>query len=424
MPRNRFPLATRIPDALDLIAPRLGLSWDPGGDGRTVLRAAGGLFYNAPHVPIYEQSIMTNGGNPELSSSVTITTSGNAPAVADAFRSVGVDLASAPLGSLPVFTPQQLNQVVAPENRIGSTVYFVDPNFKLPRAAHFRVAVERQIAKGVLASLDFTNINTTRIARVRNINLEPPVPDATGRPVYSTARPYGPLYGPVNVTESSARSHFQGLTAGLNVNRPRYVVDLYYTLSGTKSHDDLERPVNAIAYNDAYDLDSEYTWANIDQRHQFTAIGLVYLPAQFELSTTLRMNSGRPFTASAGTDLNRDGNLRDRPVIDGVVITRNTYRNSGFSEVNLRLQRGFRLAGSARAIFSLEVFNVLDADNVEVGSTNMVYGAGTVLQNGVPVAVAPPANFGQLRDASGVYYSNSTLRTSPRQAQLGLRFQF
>lgn len=421
---NRFPLATEIPDALDLIGPRLGLSWDPGGGGRTVFRAAGGLFYNAPHVPLYEQAIMTNGGNPEVSSQAVITSPSRENAVADAFNQVGIDLSSAPLGSLPVLTLEQLNRLVAPENRIGSTVNFVDPDFRLPRAAHFRVAVERRLAPGLVASLDFTNINTTRIARVRNLNLAPPVPDATGRPIYTSERPYGPKYGFVNVTESSARSHFQGLTAGLNVNRPRYTLDMYYTLSRSRTHDDLERPVNAIAYDDAYNLENEYTWSNIDQRHQLTASGLLYLPKELEVSTTMRFNSGRPYSALAGTDLNRDGNIRDRAVIDGVVVKRNTYRNTSFSEVNLRVQRGFRLPNAARVILSLELFNVFDADNVEVGSANMVYGPGTVLQNGVPVEQAPRTNFGQLRDSSGNYLQNSVLRASPFQAQLGLRFQF
>ena len=424
VPSTRFPLATEIPDARDLVAPRVGVSWDLSGDGRTVLRGAAGLFYNAPHVPLYEQAIMSNGGNPELSSTITIPTTGNPNAVNEAFARFGINLGTSPLENLPVFTQDQLNQLVAPENRIGATVYYFDPEFRLPRAAQYRIALERQIARGILASIDFTGVNTTRIARVRNIHLEAPVPDATGRPVYTSARPYGPAFGQVLVTESSARSRFQGMTAGLNINRPRYVVDLYYTLSGTKSQDDLERPVNSIAYNDAYDLESEYAWANIDQRHQFTATGLVYLPAQFEVSATMRLNSGRPFTALAGSDLNKDSVLRDRPVLDGAVIGRNTYRNTGFSEVNLRVQRGFQLPGRVRAIVSLEVFNLFDADNVEVGSGNMTYGPGTVLQGGTLVTQPPPASFGQIKDANGRYYDNVVLRTSPRQAQIGVRFQF
>jgi len=424
VPENRIKLATSIPDAKDLIAPRLGLAWDPWGSGKTIVRAAGGLFYAAPFLPIYEQAILTNGGNPELSSQVIVTTAGNPNAIADAFRRFNVDLAAAPLGSLPVFTRGQLNQIVAPDNRVGATVNYVDPDFRLPRATHFRLAVERQFGAGLQASMDFMNVNTTRIARVRNLNLAPPVPDTTGRPVYTNERPYGPKYGFVQVTESSARSSYQGLTTAFNVKRAQYVVDLYYTLSWSRSHDDLERPVNAIAFDDAFNLDNEYTWSNIDQRHQFAATGLFFLPKQFELSTTMRFNSGRPFSALASSDLNRDGVLRDRAVIDGKVVTRNTYRNTAFSEVNLRVQRGFRLPNSSRVILSAEVFNVFDADNVEVGSASMVYGPGTVVQNGALVSQAPPANFGQLKDANGNYLLNGTLRTAPFQVQLGLRFQF
>ena len=177
-------------------------------------------------------------------------------------------------------------------------------------------------------------------------------------------------------------------------------------------------------FDNAYNLANEYSWSNIDQRHQFAANGLFFLPKQLEFSATLRANSGRPYSALVGTDLNKDGVLRDRPVIDGQVIGRNTFRNTGFSQVDVRVQRGFALSGAKRVTLSLELFNLLNAANVEIGSANMVYGPGTVVQNGGLVSQAPPANFGQIRDANGNFLLNSTLRTAPFQAQLGLRFQF
>jgi hypothetical protein len=425
VPQNRFPLATSIPDDKELIAPRLGLAWDPANDGRTVVRAAGGLFYAAPYMPVFEQSILGNGGNPELSSQVLITTAGNPNAVIDAFRRLGIDLPSAPLNDLPVLTPAQLNAMVAPENRvIGQTVNFIDPNFHLPRAVDLKVALEREIGRGFVAGIDYTNINTSRIARVRNLNLNPPVPDATGRPVYSTARPY-PMYGFVQVTEPSARSNYRGLTASLNVKRPRFTFDTYYTLSWTHSHDDTERGISNVVFDDAYNLDNEYTLANIDQRHQLATNGVFFLPKDIEVSATARFNSGRPFSALAGPDLNRDGVLRDRPVSDGKVIPRNTYTNKGYSDVSLRVQRGFDLPNrAARMIVSAELFNMFDFDNVEIGSANMVYGPGTVLQNGALVAQPSPASFGQVKDANERYLLNSTLRSAPFQAQLGVRLQF
>jgi hypothetical protein len=424
VPDNRFPLATSIPDAKDLIAPRLGIVWDVNNNGKTMVRAAGGLFYAAPYMPVFEQSMLTNGGNPELSSLVIIPTTGNPNAVSEAFARFGINLGAASAGALPVFTNDQLNQLVAPANRVGQTVNYIDPDFKQPRSTHFRVALERQIGSRLTASVDFTSINTTRIARVRNLNLVQPTPDATGRPVYSTERPHGPKYGFVQVTEPSARSNYKGMTASLSARQARYVFDLYYTLGFSKSHDDTERGISSVVFDDAYNLNNEYNWSNIDQRHQFAANALVYLPHRIELSTTMRFNSGRPFSASAGSDLNRDGVQRDRPVFDGVVIPRNSYRNKGFSEVNLRVQRGFGIGNGRRAYLSLELFNLLDFDNVEIGSANMVYGPGTVIQNGSLVEQAPPAAFGQVKNADGNYLLNSTLRSAPFQAQLGLRFQF
>jgi outer membrane receptor protein involved in Fe transport len=424
VPANRFPLATSIPDDKDLIAPRVGIVWDPTNDGRTVIRAAGGLFYAAPYMPAFEQSILGNGGNPDLNSAVTITTSANPNAVADAFRAFGIDLSTAALAQLPTLSSAQLNQLVAPENRIGQTINYIDPNFRLPRAAQLRVALERQLGRGITAGVDFTNINTSRIARVRNVNLAPPVADATGRPVYTTTRPYGPQFGVVQVTESTAHSNYHGMTASLAARRSMFSFDAYYTLGYSRSADDTERGISGVVFDDAYNLANEYNWSNIDQRHQFAGDAMVSLPFRIDLATTFRVNSGRPYSAAVGTDLNKDGVLRDRPVVDSVVIPRNTYRNKGYSEVDLRAQRSFELRGRTRATLSLELFNLFNAANVEIGSANMVYGAGTILQNGALVAQAPPATFGQIKGANGSYLLNSALRTAPFQAQIGLRFQF
>ncbi|HTL43563.1 MAG TPA: carboxypeptidase regulatory-like domain-containing protein [Vicinamibacterales bacterium] len=424
VPANRFPLATSIPDDKDLIAPRIGLAWDPAHNGRTVVRAAGGLFYAAPYMPALEQSILGNGGNPELNSAVTITTGANPNAVVDAFRSFGTDLTTADPSHLPTLTAAQLNQLVAPDRRIGQTLNYVDPNFRLPRAVHVRVGVEHQLANGLTAGLDFTNINTSRIARVRNVNLAPPTADATGRPIYNTAaRPY-PQFGVVQVTESTAHSNYHGMTASLTAKRGTFTFDAYYTLGFSKSADDTERGISGVVFDDAYNLANEYNWSNIDQRHQFAADGTVSLPFQLNLAATVRVNSGRPFSASVGSDLNKDGVLRDRPVIDGSVIARNTFRNTSYSEVDLRAERSFALAGRTRGTLSLELFNLFNAANVEIGSANMVYGPGVAMQNGTLVSQAPPATFGQVKDANGNYLLNSALRSAPFQAQLGFRLQF
>lgn len=423
VPQNRFPLATSIPDDKELIAPRIAMAWDVGQNAKTVIRAAAGIFYAAPYMPLFEQAMLQNGGNPELSSSVTFNSTND---ILNAFQSQGIVLnASTPLDNLPVFTTAQLNQLSNPANRINNgTVFYFDQDFRLPRAVQFRAAVEQEIAKGITASIDYTQINVSRIDRVRNLNLLPPTVDATGRPIYvnlslaanAARRPF-PKYAFAYVTESSARSFYRGMTATLNIRRKKFIVDATYTLGFSKSHDDHERGgFSGANYVDAYNLNNEYNWSNIDQRHQFAASSVVYLPFNFEVSSYVRFNSGRPFSPRTGTDSNSDGITNDRPVLDGAVVRRNTFRNLGFKDVSMRVQRNFKLPNErATLAFSVELFNLFNFDNVETSQTT--YG---------PSLNAPPTNpnFGRIRDAQGNFLAGSTLRTSPFQVQFGLRLQF
>ena len=129
----------------------------------------------------------------------------------------------------------------------------------------------------------------------------------------------------------------------------------------------------------------------------------------------MRFNSGRPFSPRTGVDSNRDGILNDRPMLDGVIVRRNTYRNFGYRDISLRVQKNFVLRGEKRLGFSAEMFNVFDFDNVE--TTQTTYGDDLSRPGTNP-------NFGKVKDANGNYLLGSTLRTTPFQAQFGLRLQF
>jgi len=226
------------------------------------------------------------------------------------------------------------------------------------------------------------------------------------------------------VTESSARALYRGFTTSLNIRRRRFTADAYYTLSWNLTNDDSERGISSIRYDNVLNLSPEYNYSNIDERHQFVADAVYNLPFGFELNGTSRFTSGRPYTAVAGTDLNRDSQNTDRPIINGQVLARNTFRNTGFRDVSLRLQRSFALRGDKRRIsVSADVFNAFNFANVQLGSGNMAYGPGTVLQNGVPVQQAPNATFGQLKNSQGQYLQSNSAGDA-LMAQLGVRYQF
>lgn len=294
--------------------------------------------------------------------------------------------------------------------------------------------------------MDFTYINTVHAGFQRDLNLGEPVQDATGRYVFTGAKPY-PDYSIVQITESSARSLYRGFTYTFNIRKPRFTLDTYYTLSWKYSTDDIEQDYSAISYDNATNLSNEYAPSLTDQRHQFIAYGIYNLPFGFDISSTSRLSSARPFEVMSMYDSNRDDMLNDRPVINGVAMGRNAFRSRPFYDFSLRLQKNFTLPHEkGRLTASVEFFNLFGFDNVQIGHANMIYGHGTEMVGGVMtkeigpdswydpitrktytggdiVTVAPPANFNQLRDSSGEYYKTN-IPGDPFQMQLGLRFQF
>jgi len=226
------------------------------------------------------------------------------------------------------------------------------------------------------------------------------------------------------VTESAGRSLYRGFTTAFNVRRNRVTADVYYTRSWNYSYDDVERGFTSVRYADVNNIVSEYNYSNIDEPHQLLVNGNYTLPMGLAVGTVMRFTSGRPFNATAGSDLNRDGANTDRPIVDGVMLLRNAFRNTGFKDVSLRLQKDFALPSSAAKISVIvDFFNLFNFDNVQLAGAALNYGAGTAIQNGAVVSLPPPAAFGQLKNAQGDYFRYNTAG-DPFQAQVGVRIQF
>jgi hypothetical protein len=205
------------------------------------------------------------------------------------------------------------------------------------------------------------------------------------------------------------------MTTTLNVRRSRYTIDAYYTRSWNLSYDDAERGFTSIRYADVNDIKSEYGYSNIDERNQLQVNGNYFLKYGFEIGTTMHFNSGMPYSALVGNDINLDGQNTDRPVINGVMLQRNTFRNLGFKDISLRVQKNFTVPNEKGIIsISAEFFNLANFANVQLAGAAFTYGTGS----------APPlAAFGQLRNPAGQYYTYNT-PGDPFQAQLGVRFRF
>jgi hypothetical protein len=172
-------------------------------------------------------------------------------------------------------------------------------------------------------------------------------------------------------------------------------------------------------------------------RHQVSGYGVVNLPWGIVASGSARARSGFPVDASTGSDMNGDGNFTtpgvvtsptggatsDRPyTAPGVSMPRYAYRNRMFRSVDLRLLKSFQLNEGARLVFSTEMFNLFNFDNVVYDRTNLIYGPGIDPITGA--VVAPRSTFLQLKLANGQYDPVNNQLGTPFQAQFGLRLFF
>jgi hypothetical protein len=419
-PSRRPAAATKITNEAKEFSPRLGIAWDVLHNGKTIVRGGGGIYYATTQMPEFAQALLFNGGNPELGLGYAISNV-NIAALNAAFNAAGINLATSPLGNLPVLSK---DQYLASVGIVGQSVYYMDEKFQNPRALQLKAGVDQKVGEGVTVTLDFLHVGAVHIARKLDRNLGTPTADATGRMVYPTTK-LDPRFNFVIASEASARSNYNAFITSLNVQRAKYNITTNYTLGYNKSQSDNERPVGSVSRESQANLSNDYGWAQIDIRHNFTNTAVVYMPFGFTLSNSTRLSSGRTLNATAGSDLNRDGQNNDRPILNGAIIPRNNYRNQAFYQVDMRVERSFVLRNEkGRLTVSADFFNLLNNDNVRLGGAAGSYGnAGTVLQNGQLVQLGPQAAFLQLKNADGTYRSNNA-PGDPFQMQVGLRFQF
>ena len=104
-------------------------------------------------------------------------------------------------------------------------------------------------------------------------------------------------------------------------------------------------------------------------------------------------------------------------------MSRNSFRNRGTCNPDLRLLKTFKLFGDAVSVrLSAELFNFLNLDNVVYSGQANIYGPGLDPATGKPAAVDP--RFLLLR-TNGDYDPRTTSQVgNPFQAQFGIRVSF
>ena len=335
-----FPSDGRIPDDLDNFQPRLGFTWDPAGDGRTVVRGNAGSY--AARIPslVFAGHRTTNGAFQQT-----------------LFRS---SAAAPALGPVPALDTQIDGSETAP---FLPDIQVADQLLESPRTWSFSAGVERSLGGGVAAQVSVIYARTDQLFRFVNRN-DP----ALGAPFGVGTHPGGGGINALTVAESSARSRYRGLTVGLR--RPaaargrRLSFEAHYTLAHDRSDDDNERDPFTFRYASAADLAPEYGYSDRDRRHQVSGYLLLRLPGEVLLNNVFRYLSPSPVSESCAAPGERAAQPTDRVCADGRILERNTLRrDNSFLSWDLRASRRF-VVGEGFVIEPIfEVFNLTNADN-------------------------------------------------------------
>jgi hypothetical protein len=367
-----FPSNGKIPSDWKMFQPRVGVSWDPKGDGKTVLRLNGGIFYGRVPGLALASARSTNGSRGQT-----------------LFRNSALTGILGPVPAYPNLIPQ--SQVGIP---FGPQVFVFDEDFQHPKTYQGSLAVERQLGDDFAGLVQYNHAKGVHITRWLNLN-DP----LLGSPWSTGLAPGGANgIGELDTVISNAKSKYDGITFGLTKRMSHnYEFQVNYTLSWDYSDDDNERDPFTLRYAKTTDLDAEYGFSDRDQRHRVNGYFLWRAPGAINANFRYSYRSAQPLSFCARgvasyctTDTTPSqapfvAGPSDRVRADGSVVQRNTGRKDNtYSALDLRLSREFKLGKSTAIEPIVEIFNLFNSANILVPqTTNLIFNFDGTIRAGL-----------------------------------------
>jgi hypothetical protein len=437
--RNNFTLdlglrydRQTLTDAKKNFAPRIGFGWNPGGDSRLSIRGGYAMYYTqirANNVAGY----LVNG----LDGLTTYTANPGDPGfptcLVGSCLPVAIDPKTLPAKQLPardITIRAGLRDFYREQFARFGLNFDLLPNYpdKLvnPRSQVFTGGAEREFFKGMFFGADYVHQHWSNLDRTVDLNAPTPFPrtaQGQSRPVATAnnTRPILPAAGgvrQVNVIMNLGVADYDGLQTQFSYrgNRRMYAA-VSYTLS--KATNTFEPDGNGIGPNESQISqlgEIERGPSVVDQRHRAVITFNYHFPFDITGGTVSTFASSRPFNATTGVDNNGDGINNDRPVINGVIISKSAFRGTPTSDVAAFVEKRFKFSESKAILIRLEGFNLFNHGNF-LGRGNTTYGN--------TATVAP--TFGQF--VAGVGTATNAIPAfanidPPRTFQVQARFTF
>lgn len=382
-----IPATGVIPQDYNNAAPRVALAYDPIGDGKTVIRGGGGLYYNTTVAQTFNTFLRGNG-----------------------IAVININVAPADPGA-PAFTRGRVP--VIPGARVLSDVRVVAPKFDDVKVFNYFATAERELTHDWAVSLTYQGTRSRNLPYSINTNLTAAGALADGRPRYSTSPRPNPGYGNIFESRSAGFQNYHGIVAVLTKRFSKgFYLQASHHLSTTKGvafADDFTGFGIFTSGSDPLDVSRDRGPGDFDMRNRFslTAVWDVKfsrlndtmqrLVNGWQLSSRTIASQGYAFNATTGRDDNGDTVINDRPV----GIRYNDFKLPGYVTLDLRLTRNIRLRERYNVEIIGETFNT--SNRLNPTAVNRVWG----------LSPSPNASFRSV-----------TAAENQRQFQLAARFSF
>ena len=408
---------------LATFSPRIGVVWDPKGDGKQTIRASFSMMHETTEL-FYPERWTTN---PPYASSTTIN-SGQFGANSGPFSNPFLGYVS-PTGQTGDPFP---GVALFP---VGGTYISVPPNLAPTYVMQWNLSYQRQVGTNWLLSATYMGNATRHIWASTDVNYAvysgSPTTSTTAnaaqrRLTYLANPAQGQYYGNIEQTDDGASGEYHGLLLKAEHRMASHFGTLTtFNWSHCVSDWDFGGELTGPLYQNPTNRDGERGGCSFDHRLNFStgilvtsaAIGNTFtklVTKNWQLSPLLSLLSGQPLMITdGGVDYSRSGQLQDRPNVvlpDSVIpATRTvqewfnqaafaiqpvgTFGNLGRFAVygpgtinwDMSLSRRFDLKERVKVDFRAEFYNIMNHGNWSNPTTSIASGIfGQVTTFGTP----------------------------------------
>ena len=348
----------------DNIQPRVGFAYDLSGNGRDLIRAGYGRYFDFGYT---NSNILFAAINATGIGAGTVFEVNNASGIRN------------PNGSF--FQVADPIQNIQSQNEAGGALplnrHVASPRIKQPYSDQLSAGWSHQLDSATVLDVDYVRSRGQDIAWRPRLNARHP-----GDPV-RPLRELGIVPSPedIAIAISRGRSEYDGVSFGVR-RRMNHGLQLsaWYSLSKSlsttgNSGDELD-VVNIQNSADPFNDVQLGPSRRSDSRHRVTISAIANVGWGIQVSPIWRYRSGLPVNIIEGVDLNHDGVNDDIPLrayaFEGVgqpakdigaCTTINCGTGASLSQLNLRVSKTFAVFGQMRIEGIAEVFNLMNAKN-------------------------------------------------------------